>query len=144
MAAAGLTEEVVEIVQAAECWVDSFRVSRVGLKMGEKYGVRAEGVNVVEAMNDAMEGTVSGGAEVDGIDLIDDGALPPDVGGYAGTYPAGAREGLSCGEGSCCRKGRGDAKGEDSAGSSVEVNHALAIEMLREMGTAWVVVCLLN
>jgi hypothetical protein len=72
--------------------------------MGEEDGVRAERVDVVEAMNDAVKRTVSRGTEVDGIDFVDDGALPPDVGGYAGANPAGTCEGLSCGEGSC-RKG---------------------------------------
>ena len=105
--------------------------------MSEKDGVGAEGVDVVEAMNDAVKRTVSGRTEVDRVDLVDDGALPPEVGGDAGADPARAGKRLRCGEGHGRDESVSEAEGEKSAGSSVEVDHALVIEMLRETAGEW-------
>jgi hypothetical protein len=137
VAAAGFTEEFVEVVERAEGGIDSLRMSWVGLQVREEDGVGAKGADVVQAMNDAVKGTVAGGAEVGRVDLINDGALPPEVGGDAGANPAGAGEGLGFGEWSCCGEDAGEAEGERSAVRSGEGDHALVIEMLREMARAW-------
>ena len=83
VAAAGFVNEIVEIVESAVAGVEGLGVCCVGLKGGEEEGVGAEGVDVVEMLDDAMEGAASGGVEVDGVDLVDDGVLPPDVGADA-------------------------------------------------------------
>jgi hypothetical protein len=67
----------------------------VGLEDGKEEGVGAKGVDVVEALGDAVETAggwvVAGGrVEVDWVHLVDDGVLPPDVGVEAGAGPAGA------------------------------------------------------
>lgn len=84
----------------------------VGLDGGEEEGVDTEGVDVVEMLGDAVEAAAAGGAEVDGVYLVDDGMLPPDVGADAGASPAGTGEDLSDGrrdERTC------QAEGEESA-----------------------------
>ncbi len=95
--AAGLVDEVVEIVEGAVGGVDGLRVGCVGLDGGEEEAVGTEGLDVVEMLGDAVETAAVGGAEVDGIDLIDDGMFPPNVGADAGAGPAGACEDLSLG-----------------------------------------------
>jgi hypothetical protein len=90
VAAAGFVDEVVEIVEGAVGGVDGLGVGGVGLDGGEEEGVGAEGVDVVEALGDAVEAAgcrvfVGGRVEVEGVHLVDDGVLPPDVGVAAGT-----------------------------------------------------------
>ena len=87
-------DEVVEIIERAVSRIEGLGVVGVGLEGGKEKGVRAEGMDVVEMQSDAVEGVASGGVEVDGVDLVDDGVLPPDVGVDAGADPAGAGEGL--------------------------------------------------
>jgi hypothetical protein len=41
-----------------------------------------------------LKAAAFGGVEVDGIYFVDDGMLPPDVGGDAGAGPAGTSEDL--------------------------------------------------
>ena len=65
-----------------------------GWMVGEEERVDAEGLDVVEVLGDAVEAAAAGGAEVDGIYLVDDGVLPPDVRVDAGAGPAGACEDL--------------------------------------------------
>jgi hypothetical protein len=121
VAAAGFVDEVVEIVEGAVDGVDGLRVRGIWLDGGEEDGVGAEGMDVVEALGDAVETAgrwvlVGGRVEVEGIHLVDDGVLPPDVGVHAGAEPAGAGEGL----GWCAwriEEGAGEAEGEESAGS---------------------------
>ena len=98
VAAAGLVDEVVEIVEGAEGGVDGLGVGGVGLDGGEEDGVDTEGLDVVEALGDAVERAAAGGAEVSGVYLVDDGVLPPKVDVHAGADPAGAGEGLRGGE----------------------------------------------
>ena len=125
--AAGFVDEVVEIVEGAVGRVDGLGVGGVGLDGGEEEGVDTEGVDVVEMLGDAVEAAAAGGAEVDGIDLIDDGVLPPDICVDAGASPAGAGEDLSDGG----RDERtGEIEGEEPARS--QCDHASVIEMLRE------------
>ena len=97
--AAGLVDEIVEIVERAVGGVDGLGVGGVGLDGGEEEGVGAEGVDVVEALGYAVEAAgcwvfVGGRVEVEGVHLVDDGVLPPDVGVHAGADPTGAGEGL--------------------------------------------------
>jgi hypothetical protein len=66
----------------------------VGLDGSEEERVGAEGVDVVEALRDAVEAAAVVGVEVCGIYLIDDGVLPPEVGGDSGADPAGPGESL--------------------------------------------------
>ncbi len=97
--AAGLVDEVVEIVEGAVGRVDGLGVGGVGLDGSEEQGVCAERVDVIEMLGDAVEtaaccGSINGGAEVEGVHLVDDGVLPPNVGVHAGTDPAWAGQGL--------------------------------------------------
>jgi hypothetical protein len=125
--AAGFVDEVVEIVEGTEGWVDGLGVSGVGLEGGEEEAIDAEGLDVVEVLSDAVEAAAAGWAEVGGVYLVDDGVLPPDVGVDAGASPAGAGEDLSDGG----RDERtGEAEGEESA--RCQCSHASVIEMLRE------------
>ncbi len=121
VAAAGFVDEVVEIVEGAVGGVDGLGVGGVGLDGGEEEGVGAEGVDVVEALGYAVETAgcgvfVGGRVEVEGVHLVDDGVLPPDVGVHAGAGPAGAGEGLG-GSARSEQAGAGQAEGEESAGS---------------------------
>lgn len=131
--AAGFVNEVVEIVEGTVGGVDGLSVGCVGLDGGEKEGVGTEGLDIVEALGDAVETAAASGAEVDGIYLIDDGVFPPNVGVDAGADPAGACKGL--------RKGRRD---EDAGEKKREVSarnrygHALVNEMLREFAGGWI------
>jgi hypothetical protein len=117
--AAGLVDEVVEIVEGAVDGVDGLSVRGVGLDGSEEEGVGAEGLDVIEALGDTVKAAAADGAEVDGVYFVDDGVLPPNVGVDAGADPAGAGEGLRQG-------GRGERAGEaedeESAGS--ECDHA--------------------
>jgi hypothetical protein len=83
-------------------------------------------VDVFEALGDALEAAAAGGIEVDGIYLVDDGVLPPDVGVHAGADPAGAGEGLGFEwrSESGSEKGAGEAEGEEPVWS--ECNHAFS------------------
>ena len=92
------------------------RVSGIGLERGKEKPVDAEGLNVVETLNDSVEAAAAVGAEVDGIDLIDDGMFPPDVGIEPGAYPSGAGQRL--------RQGRqGDGEGESECEESARCRH---------------------
>jgi len=116
---AGLADEVIEIVECAQGGVDRLGVGRVGLDGGEKERVGAEGVDVVEALRDAVEAAAVVRVEVRRIYLIHDGVFPPEVGGDSGADPAWAGEGLRERE----RRidgGASEAKGEESAGSRHE------------------------
>jgi hypothetical protein len=129
VAAAGLSKEVIEVVQGAEAWGDLLRVGGIGLQLGEENCVGAERVDVVEARGNAVDAAATGGVEVGGIHFVDDGALPPEIGGDAGAYPAGSSEGLGSSRGS----GRGQNAGEgESEKCSMEGDHALVIVMLPE------------
>ena len=104
-------------------------MGRVGLERGEEDGVCAEGVNVVEALGDAVQTATAGGVEVGGVHLVDDGSLPPEIGCHARSRPAGSREGLGLSEGNCRGQSAGEIEGEEC---SMEVDHAFVIEMLPE------------
>src|SRR5271170_6892054 len=130
MAAAGFSEEVIEVVEGAEVWGDLLRVGGVGLERCEEDGVGAERMNVIEPLCNAVETASAGGVEVGGVHLVDDGSLPPEIGCHAGTHPAGSREGLGTSEGNGRGQNAGEAEREESEGRSMEVDHALVIEML--------------
>ena len=129
MAAAGFSEKIIEVVQGAEAWGNLLCVGRVGLERREEDGVSAEGVNVVEALGDAVQIAAAGGVEVGGVHLVDDGSLPPEIGCHARSHPAGSREGLGSSEGNCRSQSAGETEGEER---SMEVDHAFVIEMLPE------------
>jgi len=114
MAAAGFSKKIIEIVQGAEVWGDLLCVGGVGLERGEENGVGAEGVNVVEALGDAVDAAAADGVEVGGVHLVNDGALPPEIGRYAGAHPAGSGEGLGSGEGNGRGQRAGETEGEES------------------------------
>jgi hypothetical protein len=119
VAAAGFVDEVVEIVEGAVGGVDGLSVGGVGLDGREEEGVGAEGVDVVETLGDAVEtaaccGFVDWRVEVEGVHLVDDRVLPPDVGVDAGADPAGAGEGLGQSAGSE-QAGVGQGEDEESA-----------------------------
>ena len=92
--AAGLVDEVVEIVEGAVDGIKRLSVCGVGLEGGEEEGVDAEGVDVVQTLADTVKSAAVGGAEVDGVYFIDDGTFPPDVGGDTGAGPTGTSENL--------------------------------------------------
>jgi hypothetical protein len=79
--------------------IDRLSVGRVGLDEGEEERVGAEGVDVVDALRDAVEAAAVVGVEVRGIHLIDDGVLPPEVGGDSGADPTGTGKSLRKREG---------------------------------------------
>jgi hypothetical protein len=100
-------------------------VGSVWLYGREQEGVDAEGLDVVEMLGDAVETAAASGTEVDGVDLVDDGMLPPDVGADAGAGPAGTCEDLGF---SVWSKGRRDDETSETEGEeSVEsgCDHAL-------------------
>ncbi len=72
---------------------DRLGVSGVGLDGSEEDGVGAEGVDVVEVLRDAVDGAVGGGVEHRRIYFVDDGVLPPEIGGDAGADPTWAGRG---------------------------------------------------
>jgi len=80
---AGFMDKVVEIVECAVGGVDGLGVGSVWLDGREQESVDAEGLDVVEMLGNAVETAAASGAEVDWVDLIDDGMLPPDVGADA-------------------------------------------------------------
>jgi hypothetical protein len=125
--AAGFVDEVVEIIEGAIGGVDGLCVVGVGLDGSEQERVGAEGLDVVEVLSHAVETTAVGGAEVEWVDLIDDGVLPPDVGIHAGANPAGAGEGLGfeVWSESWSEEDAGKAEGEESVWS--ECDHASLI-----------------
>ena len=94
----------------------------VGLNCREEEAIDAsERLDVVEMLRDAVEAAATGGIEVDGIDVVDDGMFPPDVGADAGAGPAGAREYLGFdlwGVG-----GGGEDTGEGEGEESAESRH---------------------
>ena len=125
--AAGFVDEVVEIVQGAVGRVDGLGVGGVGLNDREEDGVNAEGLDVVEALGDTVETAAARGAEVDGIYLVDDRVLPPDVRVDAGAGPAGAGQGLGRGtRGECA--GTCQPEGEESAGGQKVWGHRASLE----------------
>jgi len=97
----------------------------------------AEGVDVVETMNDAVKGAVSGWAEVGWVNLVDDGALPPEVGVMPEPNPAGRAESAIEASGAACGERAGETEEEKRSGSSVEGDHALVIEMLARRAWKW-------
>ena len=66
--AAGFVDEIVEIVEGAVGGVDGLGVGGVGLDGGEEDGVGAEGLDVVEALGDAVE--AAGAVSVGGLKLM--------------------------------------------------------------------------
>jgi hypothetical protein len=114
LVAARVVDEVVEIIEGSEGGIYGLCVGGVGLNGSKEDGVDAEGLNVVEALGDAVEATTAGGAEVDRVHLVDDGVLPPNVSAHAGADPAGAGEGLGW---SRRDKDAGEEKREELAGS---------------------------
>ena len=105
--------------------------------MREENGVGAEGVDVVESRNNAVKGIVVAGVEVDGIDLVEDGVLPPEIGAHAGAYPAGSCKRLRCCDWSRSGEDDGEAEEEKPAGSFMGNDHAVVIEMLPETVVEW-------
>lgn len=93
----------------------------------EEDGVNAEGLDVVEALGDAAEAAAAGGTEVDGIYLVDDWVLPPNVRVDAGADPTRAGKGLSRGPRDECA-GAGQTEGEDSAGGQWVWGHRAPLE----------------
>jgi hypothetical protein len=85
--AAGLVDEVVEIVEGAVGWIDFLGVGSVRLDGGKEDRVGAEGLDVVEMLGDAVEAAaccgVDWGIEVEGVYLVDDGVLPPEFSAHA-------------------------------------------------------------
>ena len=135
--AAGLMDEVVEIVEGAVGGVDGLGVRGVGLDGGEEEDVGAERLDVFEALGDAVEAAacwdfVDGGTEVEGVHFVDDGLLPPDVGVDAVADPAGASEGLGV---SGCGESGGETEGEKS--TKGQCGHRAIDEMLREVARCW-------
>ena len=128
--AAGLVDQIVKVVEGSQGWIDRLGLGRVGLDGSEEDGVDTQGMEVVEMLRDAAEGAAFGGAEVGGVNVVDDGVLPPRVRIHAGSGPARTGEGLcQCGGG----KGAGEEEGEESAGS---FGHTVVLEMLPE-NLAW-------
>jgi hypothetical protein len=133
---AGFMDKVVEIVECAVGWVDGLGMGSVWLDDREQKGVDAKGLDVVEMLGDAMETAAARGTEVDGVDLVDDGMLPPDVGADAGAGPAGACKDLGF---SVWSEGRRDDETSEAEGEeSVECgcDHALYLRCYarRRMG----------
>ena len=95
-ALAGFGDEAVEVGEGAVLGVDGFVVGDVvaevdlrgGVHGGDPDGVDAEGLEVVEALGDAVEvadAVAVGVLEAAGVDLVDDGVLPPGgVDGWGG------------------------------------------------------------
>jgi len=92
--AAGFVDEVVEIVEGAVGGVDGLSVGGVGLDGGEEEDIGAEGLDIFEALGDAVETAAAGGVKVEGVHFVDDSLLPPDVGVDAVADPSGTGEGL--------------------------------------------------
>ena len=113
----GLVDEVVKVVEGAIGRVDGLSVGSIRLDGGEEEGVDTERLNVVEALSDSVETAAFGGTEVDGIHLIDDGVLPPNVGVDAGSDPARSSESLS-------RNGRGNGASEAECKESARDRHS--------------------
>src|ERR1700722_4068587 len=95
VAATGLVDEIVEVVNRSQSGVDRLGVSGVGLDGGEEERVDSQGVEIVEALGEAVEGAAFGGTKVGGVYVVDDNVFPPRVGTHAGASPAGTGEGLS-------------------------------------------------
>jgi hypothetical protein len=76
-----------------------------------------------------VEAGTASGVEVDGVHLVDDGVLPPDVGVHPRAGPAGAGEGLAWSAGS---EQAGAGQGEDEESASGRHGHRAVKEMLRE------------
>ena len=89
-------DEVVEVGEGAVLWVDGFVVRDVvaevdlwrGIMRGDPDGVDAEGLEVVEALRDAVEvadAVAVAVLEAARVDLVDDSVLPSGVvGGWRG------------------------------------------------------------
>ena len=90
VAAAGFVDEVVEIVEGTVDGVEGLGVIGVWLESGEEKSIGAEGPNVIKMLDDTVKAAAFGGAEVDGVYLVDDRMLPPDVCVDAGAGPAWA------------------------------------------------------
>ncbi len=114
---AGLVDEVIEVVKGAVRRVDRLRVGGIRLDGGEEEGVDAERLNVVEALGDSAETAAFCGTEVDGIHLIDDGVLPPNVGVDAGSDPARSGKSLS-------KNGRANGASEAECEESARDRHS--------------------
>ena len=97
IAAAGLVDQLVEIVEGAYGGIDGLGMGGVELEAREKDGVAADGVNVVEMLGDPEKA-----AKAVGIDLVDGGVLPPDVGLGDEACPAGPA--------SACERAVGETK----------------------------------
>ena len=117
-------DEVVEIVEGSEGGVDCLGVGvgGVGLERGEEEGVDAEGVDVVEALGDALYVI-----EAAWVGLVDDGVSPPGAGAHAGTDPAGTGQGLGEGGG-----GEEEGQEEGAAGGHGRVSVSGVVEMVAD------------
>ncbi len=94
VAAAGLVDQVVKIVERAIRRRDRRRLAGIQRNMGKEKRIDAERLDVVEVLCNAMQSAAARRVEVGRIDLVDDGVLPPGIGIDAGTLPSGARKGL--------------------------------------------------
>jgi hypothetical protein len=121
-------DQIIEVVKGSQGGIDCLSVGLGGVWLdgSEEDRVDTQGVEVVEALSEAVEGAAFGGAEVGGIHVVDDGVLPPGVGAHAGAGPARTGEGLCQCEGGKCA---GEKEGEESAGS---LGHTFVLKMLRE------------
>ena len=121
-----LGDEAVEVGEGAVLRVDALVVgdvvAEVDLRRGihgrDPDGVDAEGLEVVEALGDAVEvadAVAVGVLEAAGIDLVDDRVLPPGgVGGRGGGVDFGGSRRRGLGEGR--RRGRSSARRSSGMG----------------------------
>ena len=132
--AAGLVDEVVEIVEGSEGGVDGLGVGGVWLEGGQEKGVGSEGVDVVEALGQTLYVV-----EAARVGLVDDGVPPPRAGAHTGADPAGTGQGL--GEG-----GRGEEKSQEegAAGGHGRVSVSGVVEMVADFFALVEVVFLLG
>jgi hypothetical protein len=133
--ATGLVDEIVEVVNGSQGGIDRLGVSGVGLDGGEEKRVDSQGVEIVEALGEAVEGAAFGGADVGGVYVVDDSVFPPGVGTHAGAGPTGTGEGL-------CRCGGEGAGEKESEESGMSLGHTLVLECYARISHAESMRCL--